>query len=58
LISHFHYLVADKIYTHHKNVKMNNKLLFTLCRTCSENQQQKPCQHNDEERSLTGKWVT
>ena len=39
-------------------VKMNNKLLFTLCRTCSENQQQKPCQHNDEERSLTGTWVT
>ena len=28
--------------------KMNNKLLFTLCRTCSENQQQKSCQHNDE----------
>jgi hypothetical protein len=27
-------------------VKMNNKLLFT------------PCQHNDEERSLTGTWVT
>ena len=37
---------------------MNNKLLFTLCRTCSENQQQKPCQHNDEERSFTGTWVT
>jgi hypothetical protein len=34
------------------------KLLFTLCRTCSENQQQKPCQHNDEERTLTGTWVT
>jgi hypothetical protein len=29
-------------------VKMNNKLLFTLCRSCSENQQQKSCQHNDE----------
>ena len=37
---------------------MNNKLLFTLCRACSENQQQKPCQHNDEERSLTVTWVT
>jgi hypothetical protein len=35
-----------------------NKLLFTLCRTCSENHQQTPCQHNDEERSLTGTWVT
>jgi hypothetical protein len=39
-------------------VKMNNKLLFAQCRTCSENQQQKPCQHSDEERSLTGTWVT
>ena len=38
-------------------VKMN-KLLFTLCRTCSDNHQQTPCQHNDEERSLTGTWVT
>ena len=38
--------------------KMNNKLLFTLRRTCSENQQQKPCQHNDEERPLTGTWIT
>jgi hypothetical protein len=37
---------------------MNNKLLFTLCRTCSENHQQTPCQHNDEERSLTGTCVT
>jgi ATP sulfurylase len=32
-------------------------LLFAQCRTCSENQQQKPCQHSDEERSLTGTWV-
>ena len=34
--------------------KMKNKLLFTLCRTCTENHQQTPCQHNDDERSLTG----
>ena len=39
-------------------LKMNNNLLFTLCRTCRENLQQTPCQHNDEERSLTGTWVT
>ena len=38
--------------------KMNNKLLFTLCRTCSKNHQQTPYQHNDEEISLTGTWVT
>ena len=37
---------------------MNKKLLFTLCRKCSENHQQTPYQHNDEERSLTGTWVT
>jgi hypothetical protein len=39
-------------------VKMNNTLLCTLWRTCSENHQQTPCQHNDEERSVTGTWVT
>jgi hypothetical protein len=31
--------------------------VLTLCRTCSDNHQQTPCQHNDEERSLTGTWV-
>jgi hypothetical protein len=32
-------------------VKMN------MCSTCSENHQHTTCQHNDEERSLTGTWV-
>ena len=29
-----------------------------MCSTCSENHQHTTCQHNDEERSLTGTWVT
>nr|XP_049572487.1 uncharacterized protein LOC125965726 [Syngnathus scovelli] len=35
------------------------KLVFTLCRTCAErNNQQTACTHNDEQRSLTGVWTT
>jgi len=30
------------------------KLLFPLCRTCAEEKQQTTCQHNTEERSITG----
>ena len=32
--------------------------MFPLCSKCSESQQQSPCQHTDEERALTGTWVT
>jgi hypothetical protein len=35
-------------------VRMNNKLVFTLCRTCSENHQQTPCQHIDEIKIIDG----
>ena len=31
---------------------------MNMCSTCSENHQHTTCQHNDEERSLTGTWVT
>lgn len=35
------------------------KLLFTLCRLCAElNDQEGPCSHSEEERALTGVWVT
>ncbi|TWW54262.1 hypothetical protein D4764_0293330 [Takifugu flavidus] len=35
------------------------KLLFTLCRTCAEtNNEGGPCEHDDEGRALTGFWVT
>ena len=32
--------------------------MFPLCRTSTENYQQTTCYHSDEERSLTGTWVT
>lgn len=38
--------------------KMNGKLLFHLCKTCTETQQQAPCTHRDEERAFVGTWVT
>ena len=37
---------------------MNNKLLFPLCRTCAETQNQNECLHANDERSLIGTWVT
>ncbi|KAK5638387.1 hypothetical protein RI129_012682 [Pyrocoelia pectoralis] len=39
-------------------VKMNNKLMFVLCRSCGESFNQEPCEHiSDDERALTGTWV-
>lgn len=38
-------------------VKMNNKLMFVLCRTCGEQLSQGECVHNEEERAFTGTWV-
>lgn len=37
---------------------INGKLMFTLCRTCAETQVQDKCCHSDDERSLTGVWVS
>lgn len=34
------------------------KLLFPLCRTCSENQQQETCEHSPTQRSFIGTWCT
>jgi len=39
-------------------MRYDGKLLFTLCRTCAEEKQQTTCQHNTEDRSITGTWVT
>ena len=36
----------------------SEKLLFPLCTTCAEQQQQTRCGHNVEERSITGTWCT
>lgn len=37
--------------------RAKEKLLFPLCRTCVE-QNIAECNHSNEERSLTGTWVT
>ena len=33
--------------------RINNKLLFALCRSCAEAEQTEPCTHSDKERSFT-----
>lgn len=39
-------------------VKMHQKLMFALCRTCLENLEQRDCPHElEEERALIGTWV-
>ncbi|XP_018573827.1 uncharacterized protein LOC108912895 [Anoplophora glabripennis] len=40
-------------------VKMNDKLMFVLCRTCGETMNDSECNHSmdDENRALTGAWV-
>ncbi|VDI57670.1 Hypothetical predicted protein [Mytilus galloprovincialis] len=38
--------------------KINNKLMFSLCRTCTELQQTITCLHTKTERAITGTWVT
>jgi len=40
------------------SAKINGKLLFPLCRTCAETSQKTLCKHNEDERGLTGTWVT
>lgn len=36
----------------------DKKLMFPLCRVCCENLQQESCDHTNDERRLTGTWVT
>ena len=38
--------------------KCNGKLMFSLCRTCTQNLQQEQCKHSDEERALSETWVS
>lgn len=37
--------------------RMNNKLMFVLCRTCGETQNPNDCDHSSEERELSGTWT-
>ena len=34
------------------------KLVFTLCKSCSETRNQNACKHTDDERSFVGTWTT
>ncbi|XP_048008700.1 uncharacterized protein LOC125243250 [Megalobrama amblycephala] len=39
--------------------RCSGKLMFPLCRRCAEQQNQTtPCTHSDDERALTGTWVS
>ena len=36
--------------------RAQGKLMFTVCRSCAEKLQQTPCEHNEQERTLSGTW--
>ena len=38
-------------------LRINNKLVFTLCKTCAHTNTE-TCQHSDNERALIGTWVS
>ena len=37
---------------------INGKLMFVLCRKCTETESSTPCGHSDNDRSLTGTWIS
>ncbi|XP_018568461.1 uncharacterized protein LOC108908806 [Anoplophora glabripennis] len=37
--------------------KINNKLMFVLCRICAQQMQRNTCSHEEDERALSGTWV-
>lgn len=39
-------------------MKCNGKLMFSLCRTCTEHFKRGSCQHSENERAFIGTWVT
>jgi hypothetical protein len=50
-------LPPRKLYIPVLPLKINNKLVFTLCLKCAELKLEE-CQHNDKERCLEGTWVS
>ena len=38
--------------------RINEKLMFALCRTCAQELSREECSHSDEERTLHGTWAT
>ena len=51
-------LPPRKLYAPVLPAKCNGKLIFGLCRTCSESYQSTPCKHCENERAFIGTWVT
>ncbi|XP_060558044.1 uncharacterized protein LOC132718360 [Ruditapes philippinarum] len=51
-------LPPRKLYIPVLPTKCNGKLMFTLCRTCSETYENGECHHGNDERAITGTWVT
>ncbi len=39
-------------------VKINNKLMFPLCKMCAQQGAQTKCTHSDQDRAITGTWVS
>ena len=39
-------------------MRINSKLVFPLCMTCSTNKNQESCNHSDKERELCGTWTS
>lgn len=38
--------------------RIHNRLMFPLCRTCAEDINQRECNHTEDQRALTGTWVS
>jgi hypothetical protein len=51
-------LPPRKLYIPVLPTKCNGKLIFTLCRTCSETYENAECHHGNDKRAITGTWVT
>jgi len=47
-----------KLYVPVLPLKINKKLVYTLCFSCALGKNQHECKHTDEERCLEGTWVT
>jgi len=47
-------LPPRRLYHPFLQYRSGGKLLFPLCRTCARDQQRERCQHNNEERAMTG----
>ncbi|MCP3665013.1 MAG: hypothetical protein GY696_21370 [Gammaproteobacteria bacterium] len=51
-------LPPKKLYHPVLPLALNNKLLFPLCLTCAQMENNDDCSHTDSERAITGAWVS